>query len=658
MADVDAQPHGYQGNWIPHRLRPATEDGVFFAGDSAGHCLPLSAEGIRTALYFGIACGRELAAVLAGRRERADALARYHAFSAAHGWKFASMLYSQRAVRHSHGRPLDALARLCARPRVATLALPALSADRATVVRTSGARRRPPPAPRSRRSRPDFEGAPPCPSLNATRLATPPSGEVSRWLVLVLVCLAQFMVILDATIVNVALPSIQRDLGFSATDLQWVINSYTLLFGGFLLLGGRAGDLVGRKRIFLAGVIVFSVASLLNGLSTSSGMLIAARGLQGLGAALVSPAALSIITTTFEEGPDRTKALGVWSAIAAGGAAFGLLLGGILTETLSWEWIFFVNVPVGIAAALLSARYVPESRAPDQPSSFDIAGAVSVTAGLIVLVYAIVKAETFGWGSLRTIGADGGGDRAAGGVRGDRAHLRTRRWCGWGSSASRSLTVANLVLFAVAGGLFANFFFATLYVQQILGYSPLEAGLAFLPVTVGIGIGAGLAQQLVKAFGVRAVAIVGMVIAAVGLFVLSRVPVDGTYLANLLPGLIPMSIGMGLTFVPITLIATTNMSDNDAGLASGLFNTSQQVGGALGLAVLATLAADKTGSVLGGLGRPPGPADQAVALVEGFQVAFVGAALLVLAGGVLLAAALRKSDVANIDPEAAPVVGA
>src|SRR5215213_10070430 len=228
--------------------------------------------------------------------------------------------------------------------------------------------------------------------------------ETNRWLVLVLVCLAQFMVVLDATITNVALPSIQRDLGFSAADLQWVVNGYTLTFGGFLLLGGRMGDLIGRKRIFIAGVTAFSTASLLCGLSHSSEMLIIARELQGLGAALVSPAALSIITTTFAEGPDRTKALGVWSAIASGGAAAGLLLGGILTETLSWEWIFFVNVPVGIAAGVLALRHVPESHAPQRPDSFDLAGAVSVTAGLIVLVYAIVKAESFGWGSGRTLG--------------------------------------------------------------------------------------------------------------------------------------------------------------------------------------------------------------------------------------------------------------
>jgi EmrB/QacA subfamily drug resistance transporter len=483
--------------------------------------------------------------------------------------------------------------------------------------------------------------------------AAPP--ETNRWLVLVLVCLAQFMVILDATIVNVALPSIQADLGFSRADLQWVVNGYTLLFGGFLLLGGRAGDLVGRRKVFLAGVTLFSFASLLCGLAQNSEMLIAARALQGLGAALVSPAALSIITTTFEEGPDRTKALGVWSAIASGGAAFGLLLGGILTETLSWEWIFFVNVPVGIAAGLLSLRYVPESRAPVRPDSFDLAGAVSVTAGLIVLVYAIVKAESFGWGSARTLGLAAAAIAllAAFVVIERRSHAPLVRL---GIFRIRSLTVANLVLFAVAGGLFANFYFASLYVQQVLGYGPLEAGLAFLPVTAGIGAGAGLATQLIKRVDIRWVTIGGMVLAAAGLLFLARVPVDGTYVGDLLPGLLMMAVGMGLTFVPITLIATTNTTHDDAGLASGLFNTSQQVGGALGLAILATLAADKTASVLENLGRAPERPDQVVALVDGFAVAFTGAALLVAAGAVLLALALRKADVANINPEEVPLV--
>jgi EmrB/QacA subfamily drug resistance transporter len=477
----------------------------------------------------------------------------------------------------------------------------------------------------------------------------PKTHEVNPWLVLVLVCLGQFMVILDATIVNVALPSIQQDLQFSAADLQWVINSYTLVFGGFLLLGGRAADLIGRRTLFVAGVIVFSAASLLNGLSNSAEMLVAARGLQGLGGALVSPAALSIITTTFEEGPDRTKAMGVWGAIAAGGGAFGLLLGGILTEALSWEWIFFVNVPVGIIVAVLAWRYVPESRAEKRPDSFDFAGAVTVTAGLIVLVYAIVKAEEFGWGSSNTIGL------AALAIALLAVFVLIERRSSaplvrLGIFRVRSLLGANLVLLVVAGGLFANFFFSSLYVQQILGYTPIEAGLAFLPVTVGIIAGSGLSQLLVRQVGVRETTMGGMVLAAAGLFLLSRAEVGGTYVGTLLPGLLLMSIGMGLTFVPVTLIATTNVSAEDAGLASGLFNTSQQIGGALGLAVLATLAADKTASVAGSL-------DRASAIVEGFQVAFLGASILMLVGVVLLAALVRKSDVANVSPEAAGPVG-
>jgi EmrB/QacA subfamily drug resistance transporter len=481
-------------------------------------------------------------------------------------------------------------------------------------------------------------GAPPAPE--------PKTHEVNPWLVLVLVCLGQFMVILDATIVNVALPSIQQDLQFSAADLQWVINSYTLVFGGFLLLGGRAADLIGRRALFVAGVIVFSAASLLNGLSNSSEMLVAARGLQGLGGALVSPAALSIITTTFAEGPERTKAMGVWGAIAAGGGAFGLLLGGILTEALSWEWIFFVNVPVGIAAAVLAWRYVPESRAEQRPDSFDFAGAVTVTAGLIVLVYAIVKAEEFGWGSARTLGL-GALAIALLAVFVLIERRSSAPLVRLGIFRIRSLLGANLVLLVVAGGLFANFFFSSLYVQQILGYTPIEAGLAFLPVTLGIVAGSGLSQVLVKKVGVRETTMGGMVLAAAGLFLLSRAEVDGTYLGTLLPGLLLMSIGMGLTFVPVTLIATTNVSAEDAGLASGLFNTSQQIGGALGLAVLATLAADKTASVAAST-------DRASAIVEGFQVAFAGAAILMLVGVVLLAALVRKRDVANVSPDQGP----
>jgi EmrB/QacA subfamily drug resistance transporter len=479
----------------------------------------------------------------------------------------------------------------------------------------------------------------------------PHSGETNRWLVLVIVCLAQFMVILDATVVNVALPSIQRDLGFSRADLQWVINSYTLVFGGFLLLGGRAGDLFGRRRLFLAGVIVFSLASLLNGLATSSTWLVCTRGLQGLGGALVSPAALSIITTTFSEGAERTKALGVWSAIAAGGGAVGLLLGGVLTDLLSWEWIFFVNVPIGIATALLAIRYVPESRAALKHRVADIPGAVSVTAGLIILVYAIVKAQAWGWGSAKMLLTAALAVALLGAfvVIEQRSKAPLIRL---GIFRVRSLAGANFVLLLVAGGLFAFFFFATLYVQQVLGYSPLEAGLAFVPITFGIGIGAGLAQQAVKRLGVRVTSFVGMLIASVGLYLMSGASVDGSYVSDVLPAIGPMSIGMGLTFVPVTLIATTNVAAEDAGLASGLFNTAQQVGGALGLAVLSTLAADHTANVLTDLGHKPSRPEATSALLDGFNVAFTAAAILVAVSAFVLLLAVRKQDVANIDAEA------
>ena len=489
-------------------------------------------------------------------------------------------------------------------------------------------------------------------------LVEPPhSGETNRWLVLVIVCLAQFMVILDATVVNVALPSIQEDLGFSAADLQWVVNGYTLTFGGFLLLGGRAGDLFGRRRLFLIGVALFSGASLLCGLATSETWLVVARGIQGLGGALVAPTALSIITTTFAEGEDRTKALGVWSAIAASGGAFGLLLGGLLTDLLSWEWVFFVNVPVGIITVLLAIRYVPESKASQQSSSLDLAGAISVTAGLTVLVYAIVKAECNGWGSSTTLVlAAVAFALLAAFVFIERRHpaplIRL------GIFRTRSLSVANGVMLLAAGGLFAFFFFSTLYVQLILGYSPLEAGLAFLPVAIGIGVGAGLAGQLVKRIGVRSTTVIGMLMAAFGLWLFSRAPVDGSYLSHVFPAIIPQSLGMGLTFVPVTLIATTNVANEDAGLASGLFNTSQQIGGALGLAILSTVAADRTDEVLGELTGRPGPAERAAALLEGFDTAFVAAAILLLIGAAVLLATLRRADVVNIDTEAAPVPGA
>jgi EmrB/QacA subfamily drug resistance transporter len=459
------------------------------------------------------------------------------------------------------------------------------------------------------------------------------------WVVLVLICLAQFMVVLDATVVNVALPSIQKDLHLNEANLQWIVNAYTLVFGGFLLLGGRAGDLIGRKRLFLAGIVVFTVASLLNGLATSSGMLIGFRALQGLGAAFISPAALAIITTTFEEGSDRSKALGVWAAIASGGAAAGLVLGGALTELLSWPWIFFVNVPVGAAAFVFSLRLVPESRDEQAQRSFDVAGAVTATGGLMALVYAIVQADLKGWGSTTTIGffVLSIALLAAFVVIEQRSVAPLVRLSIF---RVRSLTAANVVMLLVACGLFAMFFFNSLYIQRVLGYHPLKAGLAFLPFTGGIAVSAGLASQFGPKVGIRLVAAIGMVVTAIGMLWLTQIPVHGHYLTNVLPSILLTSIGMGAVFVPLTMVATTGLVNEDQGLASGLFNTSQQIGGALGLAILATLAAGRTH------GSSP------AALVHGFHYAFAGAAAFVIASLVLLLVLLRKQDVELIQAAA------
>jgi EmrB/QacA subfamily drug resistance transporter len=470
------------------------------------------------------------------------------------------------------------------------------------------------------------------------------TGPVNPWIVLVLVCLAQFMVILDATIVNVALPSIQTDLDMSDSNLQWVVNAYALLFGGFLLLGGRAGDLIGRKRVFLLGVIVFTLASLVCGLAQSETWLILARGVQGLGAALVSPAALSIVTTTFREGAERTKAMGVWAAIAVGGGAVGLLLGGILTDALSWPWIFFVNVPVGIAAFVVSLRLVPESKDEQAHRSFDLAGALTVTGGLIALVFGIVRSNQSGWGSVEVLGFIGLSAvlLVAFVVIERRSAEPLVRLSIF---SVRTVRGANVAMFVVASGLFAMFFFNTLYLQRVLGYSALEAGLAFLPFTLGIIIGAGLSQKLLPAVGAREVPLIGLTLAVAGLLLFLGLTPDGTYLVDLLPGIMLTSIGMGLTFVPVTLIATSGIPDGDAGLTSGLFNTSQQIGGALGLAVLSTVATGTTTDAIESLGREPSPADTASALVDGFHDAWLGSAALLAVGAVLLLALLRRRDV-------------
>jgi EmrB/QacA subfamily drug resistance transporter len=467
--------------------------------------------------------------------------------------------------------------------------------------------------------------------------------STNPWVVLVLICFAQFMVVLDATVVNVALPSIQKDLGMTEANLQWVVNAYTLVFGGFLLLGGRAGDLLGRKRLFLGGVIVFTLASLLDGLSTSSGMLIGARALQGLGAAFISPAALAIISTTFKEGSDRAKALGVWAAIAIGGSAVGLVLGGALTQAFSWPWIFFINVPVGVAVFFFSLRIVPESKDEAAHRSFDVPGAITVTGGLMALVYAIVQTEQKGWGSVQTIVTFLIAVALLVGfvlieLRAKAPLVRLSIF------RTRSLSAANVVMFFVGSGLFAMFFFNSLYIQRVLGYGPLKAGLAFLPFTAGIMLSAGLASAYGPKVGVRIVSAIGLVVASAGLLLLTRIPVGGAYLANVLPSLLLVALGMGAVFVSLTLVATTGLEDEDQGLASGLFNTSQQIGGALGLAILSTIAASHTSS------------SSSAQLVRGFHWAFAGSAAFVLAGLVALVTMLRQHDVARIEQMSEDVV--
>jgi EmrB/QacA subfamily drug resistance transporter len=464
-----------------------------------------------------------------------------------------------------------------------------------------------------------------------------------HWAVtVVVVCLAQFMVILDATITNVALPSIQADLHFSAANLQWVVNVYLLVFGGFLLLGGRAGDLFGRRKLFLAGITLFTVASLLDGLATSSGSLVAARALQGLGAALVAPSALSIITTTVPEGPDRAKALGAFAAISGGGGAVGLLLGGLLTDVLSWQWVFFVNVPVGVIALLLALRFVPESRAEDRRGGFDLIGAFLVTSGLVLLTYAIVKAQDFGWGSGKTLGLGAAAVAllvAFGAVQNRRAAPLVRL----SIFRTRTLSTANVVTLLLLSGMNAFFYFGSLYFQQVKGYNALESGAAFVPMTVGIIAGSVISQRLIAQFGVKAVLLGGITLGAAGLAWMTMLTPASGYLGGFVPGILLLALGIGHAFVPLTLIATGGVDPDDQGLASGLFNTSQQVGGALGLAVLSTFANSATSGAGGS--RVDG-------LVHGYTVAFgIGAGLLAV-GAVVVALTLRGAE-ANASAAAA-----
>src|SRR5207342_192636 len=405
-----------------------------------------------------------------------------------------------------------------------------------------------------------------------------------KWLALALLSVVQFMVVLDIAIVNVALPSIQVDLGFSQENLQWVISAYALFFGGFLLLGGRAADLLGRRRMFLIGVVLFTTASLVSGLAWGEAPLIGARALQGLGAAIITPAALSILMTTFAEGRERNAALGAWGGVGAFGAVAGVLLGGVLTDLLSWNWIFFVNVPVGILALVLAPFLINESR-DATAESYDVPGAVLVTSGLVTLVYAITQANHFGWGSATTIGLFVAAGALLAGFLGWEARAKDPLMP-FSIFRLRTLVGANIAGFILGTALFGMFLMLTLYMQQVLGYSAMKTGVAYLAVAGSSIIWANVAAAMVNRVGVRPLIAGGMGLLAVGMLLFTQIPVDGTYVANLLPGFLIIALGMALCFVPISIAALAGVSRAEAGLASGLINTSQQIGGAVGIALL------------------------------------------------------------------------
>jgi EmrB/QacA subfamily drug resistance transporter len=451
-----------------------------------------------------------------------------------------------------------------------------------------------------------------------------------RWLILAVVGAAFFMTILDVAIVTVAIPSIQTDLKISESTVQWLLTAYAITFGGFLLLGGRMADLLGRRRIFVAGLILFTLASLTCGLSTSAGVLIAARAVQGIGAAIISPAALSIVSTTFTEGAERNKALGIWGALGGSGAAAGVLFGGILTKYLGWQWIFYVNVPVGALVLALTRPIVPESREEQVQRSFDAAGAVTVTGGLALLVYAISKAPEVGWGSARTILflLASVAVLAAFVV----IELRSRApVMPFSIFRVKTVTAANVVGFLLGAVIFANFFVLTLYVQQVLGWSALKTGLTFLATAGTTVIWAGVSQALVTKIGVRSVMTVGLVFLGAALYWYTRIPVHGHYWPDLLPGYLVFAVGIAFAFVPVSIAALAGVSSQQSGLASGLINTTQQIGGAVGVAVAATIFTS--------FARPrhfaPG------ALTTGYQHAFWALLATALAGALASAILLR-----------------
>ena len=465
-----------------------------------------------------------------------------------------------------------------------------------------------------------------------------------KWLALALIATVQFMVVLDIAIVNVALPSIQVDLGFSQENLQWVISAYALFFGGFLLLGGRVADLLGRRRLFLGGLVLFSAASLASGLAWSDDALIVARAFQGLGAAIITPAALAILMTTFSEGRERNTALGVWGAVGAFGAVAGVLLGGILTDLLSWEWIFYINVPVGLAALALTPLLLTESR-DRNVKSFDALGAVLVTAGMITLVYAITQARSYGWGSVETIGLF-----TASGVL-------LAAFAGWEARAKeplmpfsifriRTVAAANISGLILGTVTFSMFLMLTLYMQQVLTYSPLKTGVAYLAVAGTAIIWSTVAAQLVTRVGVKPVIVAGMAFLTAGLLYFTQVSVGGSYVGDLLPGFLLIAVGLGFSFVPISIAALAGVRSEQAGLASGLFNTSQQIGGALGIAVLSAIATSRTENAVASGTPVPN------ALTDGFERAFVWGGIVAAVGILVGLVLVRRSELeAQVEEE-------
>jgi EmrB/QacA subfamily drug resistance transporter len=471
----------------------------------------------------------------------------------------------------------------------------------------------------------------------------------TRWLALLILCLGDLMIVLDVTIVGVALPSIRTDLGFTESTLAWVVNAYLIVFGGFLLLGGRLGDLFGHRRLFLAGISLFTLASLACGLATSQEVLVGARAIQGLGGAIVSAVALSLMMMLFTEPAERAKAMGIFGFVASGGGSLGVLLGGILTDVLDWHWIFLVNVPIGVAVVALTLKVIPGERAAAVAQRLDVAGAVTVTTSLMLAVYAIVNGNEVGWTTVRTLGLLA----VAAGLFVTFLVIESRissPLMPLGLFRIRNLAFANVVGVLWAAAMFAWFFLSALYLQLVLGYSPLEVGLAFLPGNLIMGVlSVAVSARLVMRFGVRLPLSAGLGFAAVGLLLFARAPVDGNFVVDVLPSMLFLGIGAGIAFNPVLFAAMSDVEPSEAGLASGFVNTSFMMGGALGLAVLASLAASRT-ETLSASGDGP-----LVALTGGYHAAFLVGALFAAAAAAVGAVFLRTRAMPGHEGEEAGV---